>query len=242
MTYRDDRDALHARTEALEAEVAALRAQQEQSARLHERELEAALQGQRPIRVVLPSRRQRVHPGAAIALVAASALAFTAVMTVRAVRHAPQVASAGPAHAAFAVWEAKVVTAEGMELAPGTKCTILSKMELGAGDPAPSAPVIHCGDLVPVYDPGMPLGASRASFSAEERFAPTSDSATDDLDLVRTPRVFDLVYNEAGELDRPLPALALDTARGVAVLSRGEPALQIELAVTPQSRPVLPGW
>ena len=84
MTYRDDRDALHARTQALEAEVATLREEQERMRVLHERELELTRAGREMPRDCASERQQHVNPRAAFWMVAVSALLFTGVQTLRA--------------------------------------------------------------------------------------------------------------------------------------------------------------
>ncbi len=228
MSYRDDRDALHARNQALEAEVAALRERQEQAARIHDAELEAALQGQRPIRMVLPDRHQRIHVGAAAAMIGASVLAFTAVMGARANRFGgacPQ--SLAPT--VEATWDARVVRAEGAPLAPGDACTITAAMRFVRGRAIAEAPRVDCGTRAKLYDPvalDKLAQLSKPSLSVSQH-------------VVKSTLALDLVYNESGEADRVLPHVAIDTARGVATVRRDDPALAVELAVSPNSRPLI---
>lgn len=226
MSYRDDRDALHARNQALEDELAAARQREEHAARTHEDELTAALQGQRPIRVVLPERHQRIHAGAAAAMIGASVLAFTAVLGLRATRTYSGCPHSA-ANAVVATWDARVITAAGAAVEPGDACTITSTMRFSAGKPVPDAPRVDCGPLSHLYDSAAPSKMANV----------THPSSSVEQHVVDGALALDLVYTEQGDAERILPRISIDTARGVATIRRDDPELLVELAVTPHSRP-----
>lgn len=93
MTYRDDRDALHARNEALEQEVLALRAQNALAVRTIEQ-----LRNGEPEDIEPPAPGQQIHLRSVGVMITAAALVFSAVYGMRAYQATQDIAPA-PIHA-----------------------------------------------------------------------------------------------------------------------------------------------
>lgn len=236
MSYRDDRDALHARNDALEAEVQALREERD-------RALEAAGQEPHSSRFVVPGSRSAVHPGAVGGLVGASVAAFAVVMSVRAfMGHSGASAPVSAVGTALAVWDATVVSAQGKELAVGAPCTIESRLQLDRTHVTSARTKVRCGSVV-LYDGEdrrTPPGASQATFEATHRSV--TEEEVGNPDYANLEQVFDLVFEERGAPARALPRITVDTTAGTANLRRELSSLSVDLAVTPGSRPVSVRW
>lgn len=168
MAYRDDRDALHARNEALQAEVLALREERERAARAHEALLEAARQGVR-ITAHAPGAGNRVNAAAVGALLLASVSAFAVVMTVRAgvsAERAQRVLSASASEGpALAVWHATVKSSSRADLPPGTACTIAADLGADGTRLERASSTVFCGAAV-LYEPSSTAGEARFVFDA----------------------------------------------------------------------------
>lgn len=227
MAYRDDRDALHARNEALEAEVAALREQQ----REHAEQLESAQRGIR-VEVAPAHARSRVNPAALAALVGASTVAFALVMTVRAARHDRVLAAAaGPTGTALAVWDATVKSSNDASVVVGTTCTIESSLVFAGQGMATTATSAHttlrCSGAT-LYD-GTDIDDSSPAFVVTRR--PVTEDELPLPNYENLEQVFDFVLSGASTT----PQLTLDTVDGLGLVHDSQ--RRIELQVTPGSRP-----
>ncbi len=229
MAYRDDRDALHARNDALEAEVMALR---EQQAR-HEAEL-AEARGE-PYEPMQPTPSGRVHPPAMAGLIGASVLAFALVMGVRAVQRPTVRVASHPVQrgSALALWDATLTSSNDAGLAPGAACTIQSRLgfERGLGR-ARQASVAHttvrCNDIT-LYDATDTL-APNGRFSVSQRAVTEAELPLPNYENLE--QVFDLDVLGRSDVAR----LDLDTADGRAEIDDAS-AKHYVLDVKPGSTP-----
>lgn len=225
MTYRDEEDALRARNDALESELAQERRERVQLEAEHKRQLLQARGIVPPEPAVTAPRRTALFlfVGLASVLCVAGGMAYSLF---RPVARTPP-ATPFVTHAA---WHAKVASATGIPLAPGTDCRLESTLTYptATSDARYATAKVTCGATV-IYD----------SQDRSEQSATTLQFQDHRRDVAGLPpkRIVDLEYDEEGPRTRAKPSAAINTARGLAVFTRELPALRVELTITPGSDP-----
>ena len=220
MAYRDEEEALRARNEALVSEVEALERRAEEREIAHRSELLAArgIVGA-PSRPA-PERRSYLVQGVLAGLIvvgfASAAMFFT---------YTRESHHSAAAYLRSPTWHARVKSAAGMPLAVGSECVLEAKLGFRSADsPLQGATMkATCGSTV-VYDSAEPTeGESDTTLTETHRT----------VDHGRTS--YDLSFDEQGPLDRQKPRASIATSRGVAVFTREQPELRVELSVSPGS-------
>lgn len=139
MSYRDERDALHARNEALEHEVHRLREQNQRA----EREIEQLRSGEEvEPELIVPRAKSTIHKGAVITLLATSALLFTGIHMLRAAR-APRASAVLTQQ--VVTWRAEVVTSTVADVAEGSRCALTYAVDLDQRRLARAPVTLRCG-------------------------------------------------------------------------------------------------
>lgn len=247
MPYRDDRDALHARNQALEQEVDALRTRQEHTEREHARELANARAGVSPKPSYAGLRGLAWTVGGALATTSALYCALRVpsapfqmpppAMQMQPVKLQPALPPLMPAPTRVStlrvVWHATVQEARGIALHKGRPCLV--EAETTSSGVLADSPVlstrISCGTTM-LYDS---LDPARGESSATARFEQGAPPTSPHYDPFGDSAGVNLRYDEAGTVGRALPRASIATKQGSVLLLRDKPALRVELRVEPGS-------